>query len=145
MAKRIYAGVLHAAALIPLLSACGGDPTAATPEKVFADAFETPIEEVSIEAEGGTVVGGYDAWLKILPSNRLLARNEGGYAYIDCAAPRAWFNRVLGSDELSERHAHLDCLGLTDPRFDFDNGRWLIRNRSNGRIYFRVWKRYANH
>ncbi len=127
-----------------LLSGCSADPTASTPDKVFADGFETPVEKVVIEAEGGTVVRGYEAWLKIHPSTRLVARLEDAYGYIDCTTPRDYFNKVLNSDELSERHAHLDCLGLTDERFDFDNGRWLIRNRSNGRVYFRVWKHYSN-
>ncbi len=134
--RRPTLAVLYAA----LLAACSGDPTAAAPQKVYMDGFETPIDEVRIEAEGGTVVRGYDAWLKILPSNRLMPRREDEYRYIDCAEPRAFFARVLGSDALAERHANLDCLQLTDERFEFDNGRWLIRNRSDGRVYFRVWK-----
>ena len=123
-----------------LMGACSGDPTASTPEKVFADGFSTPIDQVRIEAEGGTVVRGYDAWLKLRPEAVLTPRREGEYDDIDCAEPRVFFNRVLNSDELSEQHADLDCLGMTDSRFDFDNGRWLIRSRTDGRVYFRVWK-----
>ena len=139
---RILLGVAAASAL--LLAGCSGDPTATDPEKVFADGFETPIERVHIEAEGGTVVRGYDAWLKIVPRSQLTARRESEFHYIDCAGPRAYLSKALGSDELSSGHAHLDCLGLIDERFAFDNGRWVIRNRSNGRVYFRVWKHYSN-
>jgi hypothetical protein len=132
-----------AAALVLLLNGCGGDPTAATPEKVFADAFESPLAEVSIEAAGGTVVRGYDAWLKLLPRGRLIPRGEERFAEMDCTEPRAFFNRVLGSEALSQWHADLQCLGFSDERFEFDNGRWLIRNRADGRVYYRVWKHYS--
>jgi hypothetical protein len=132
-----------AVALVLLLDGCGGDPTAATPEKVFADAFESPLEGVKIEAAGGTVVRGYDAWLKILPTGRLLPRHEQRYAEVDCFEPRAFFNRVLGSEALTQRHIDLQCQGFSDERFDFDNGRWLIRSHADGRVYYRVWKHYS--
>ena len=123
------------------LAACDGDPTAADPETVFEDGFSTSLQEVTLEGAGGTVVRGYDAWLKILPRNgRLSPRRQAEYDYLDCAEPRTYFNRVLGSDELAHVHAYLECLVLRDPRFDFENGRWLVHNRSNGRYYFRVWK-----
>jgi hypothetical protein len=125
---------------IACLGACGGDPTASTPEKVFADGFLNPLEEVSIEAEGGTVVRGYDAWLKILPQFALNPRYADQYQPIDCQAPRVYFSRVLRSDELAPTHARLECLGASDARFSFDNGRWLIYKVTDGRYYFRVWK-----
>ena len=127
---------------IAIVTGCGGDPTASSPEKVFKDGFETPLSEVRIEAEGGTVVRGYDAWLKILAENGLELRRDGEYDYVDCAEPRAFFHRVLNSDELAAGRAYIECLGSTDPRFDFDNGRWLVHDRTGGRYYYRVWKRY---
>jgi len=130
------------AGLLLSLAACGGDPTATDPKKVFEDGFTTPIEEVTIEAEGGTRVRGYDAWLKILPHGRLLPRRQEEYERIDCAEPRVYFNRVLGSDELAPEHSRLECIGLRDSRLDFNNGRWLVQNRSDGRYYFRSWKQY---
>lgn len=137
----------HGGSLCPLLAlslaaSCSGDPTAADPEKVFADGFTTALEEVSIEAAGGTVVRGYDAWLKILPRGRLLPRRREEYRDTDCTEPAAYFNRVLGSDELAPEHTYLECLVLRDERFDFANGRWLVHNRSDERYYFRVWKHY---
>ncbi len=126
------------------LAGCSGDPTASTPEKVFEDGFETPLAEVVIEAEGGTVVRGYNAWLKILPRNDLMPRREAEYERVDCSEARAFFGRVLRTDELSPEHAGLDCLAATDPRFDFDNGRWLVYDRSDGRYYYRVWKLYKD-
>lgn len=125
-----------------LLTACGGDPTATSPEKIFEDGFETPLSEVKIEAEGGTRVRGFEAWLKILPDNALVLRHEEKYGPMDCIEPRIFFNKVLGTDELAAEHAFLDCLGATDIRFDFDNGRWLVHNRTNGRYYYRVWKAF---
>jgi hypothetical protein len=88
------------------------------------------------------MVRGYDAWLKILPHVRLIPHRQEEYEFFDCTEPRIYFNRVLGSDELDSAHAQIECLGLHDSRFDFDNGRWLVQNRSNGSYYFRAWKHY---
>ncbi|MGA7983231.1 MAG: hypothetical protein WCA32_23765 [Chromatiaceae bacterium] len=94
-----------------------------------------------MEAAGGTVVHGYDAWLKLSPKGPLIPRFEDRYQQVDCAEPRAFFVNVLKSDELSRHGAVLTCSGYTDPRLHFDNGRWLVMDRTSGRVYFRVWKR----
>jgi hypothetical protein len=129
--------------LLALLGGCGrgDDPTAATPELVYGDGFLSPLEDARIEAADGTVVRGYDAWLKLLPSAELVPRHEADYRYRDCAEPRAFFNRVLGDDELSQSRSRLVCREYRDPRLDFDNGRWLVEDAVDGRVYFRVWKR----
>jgi hypothetical protein len=127
-----------------LLAGCrgGGDPTAADPERVYEDGFLSPLEEARVEAGDGTVVRGYDAWIQLFPLKDLIPRHDADYVYRDCAEPRAWFNRVLGSDALSPARSNLTCRELSDPRLGFDNGRWLLENAVDGRVYFRVWKRY---
>jgi hypothetical protein len=141
----VRAGV--SALVLLLLSGCGAsgdDPTAATPELVYEDGFLSPPEDAIIEAAGGTVVLGYEAWLKLLPERDIVPRHENAYVFRDCAEPRAYFKHVLGSDELSSATASLTCREYSDPRFDFDNGRWLLVNETDGRIYFRVWKHHAD-
>lgn len=138
--------VRHTLWALPLMSAlgCGNeDPTATNPRSVFVDAFETPIEEVRIEAEGGTVVRGYEAWLKLLHSGELKPRREGEYEDMDCAAAVSYFSRVLPADAQRLERAYLDCRGFSDSRFDFDNGRWLVHDSGTGYYYYRVWKHYG--
>jgi hypothetical protein len=121
----------------------GGDPTASNPERVFQDGFVSPLEEVVIEAEGGTVVRGYDAWLKLLPiGGNPVPRFEAQYRPVNCAEPRAFFARVLGGDRVASPEAELICRFYQDPRLDFDNGRWVVESPIDGRLYFRAWKRY---
>lgn len=132
-------------AVAALVAGCGGggtDPTATTPELVYEDGFLSPLEEVRIEAADGTIVRGYDAWLKLLPRTDLVARYEADFSFRGCAEPRAYFARVLGSDPLSSDEANLVCREYRDSRFDFDNGRWLVEDRADGRVYFRVWKHH---
>jgi hypothetical protein len=129
-----------AMALLALAACDAGDPTAANPQKVFRDGFVAPsLAAVKIEAEGGSVVRGYDAWLKLSTLHALQARHGEAFRVIDCAQPRRFFQRVLVDDDWPE-DALLRCLGMSDTRFAFDNGRWLIYNTANGRYYFRVWK-----
>jgi hypothetical protein len=139
-----FAPSLLAATILGGCGHGGDDPTAATPELVFEDGFLSPWKEVTIEAADGTVVSGYEAWLKLLPRSDLVARHEREYEFRDCTEPRAYFSRVLKSDELSPNNASLVCREFSDPRLDFENGRWLVENRTNGRVYFRVWKHYAD-
>ena len=125
-----------------LLSACSaGDPTATDPELIFEDGFENPLDEVEILAEGGTMVRGFSAWLKIAPKQAgIRPRKEADYLYIDCKEPAEWFHGVTGDDGLKAFQSRLICQAFTDPRFKFDNGRWMVTDTSNGIVYYRVWK-----
>lgn len=139
--ESMWLAVIACACGLCILGGCnGGDPTASTPELVFEDGFLSPLADVMIEAEGGTVVGGYDAWLKLLPRGELIPRFEVDYRYIDCGEPRAFFAAVLNSDELSPTKASLTCRLYRDERLEFDSGRWLVENHVDGRYYFRAWK-----
>ena len=124
------------------LFGCSQDPTAADPEGVFADGFLSPREEVVMEAWDGTRVRGWDAWLRRLPEGRVVLRHEADYEPVDCAEPRAWFLSRRGAAPTGFARDPLDCWEYRDPRFHFDNGRWLIRDLVDGRLYYRVWKHY---
>ena len=125
-------------------SACGGsgeDPTAADPERVFRDGFLSPLSGVVIEGGSGTVVRGYDAWLRLLPHGGLKPRYEAEFRDRDCAQLRAFFQEKFDARWLSPVEM-LVCREYSDPRFAFDNGRWLVEDGADGRVYFRAWKRY---
>ncbi|MET0091255.1 MAG: hypothetical protein ABW068_14775 [Candidatus Thiodiazotropha sp.] len=134
--------ILGGVSLASLLVACsGGDPTATDAELIYQDGFETPRSEVELLANGGTMVRGFSAWLKLQPGySGVQARNETEYQAVDCAEPADWFHEVIGDADLNQDRYRLTCLKFTDSRFDFDNGRWLVRDPANGRVYYRIWK-----
>jgi hypothetical protein len=51
-----------------------------------------------------------------------------------------WFHDVTDDENLQRLHSSLACQASNEPRFKFDNGRWLMTDRSNGITYYRVWK-----
>ncbi|MES9944168.1 MAG: hypothetical protein ABW080_04340 [Candidatus Thiodiazotropha sp.] len=128
--------------LLLFVAGCsGGDPTATDPGLIFEDGFENSVDEVDILAEGGTMVRGFDAWLKISPKlTTLRPRNLSDYAYHDCAEMVVWFHAVTGDDNLITMHSGLTCQVYEEPRFKFENGRWLLADRSEGSYYYRIWK-----
>jgi hypothetical protein len=131
--------------LLPLLVACsdGGDPTATDPQLLYEDAFVTPPSEVEILAEGGVMVRGLDGWLKLQPGiTGLQPRHPGRFALRDCAEPLAWFSQATGEAALASGNGNFVCRESIDPRFPFDNGRWLLTDRSRGNVYYRIWKHY---
>ncbi|MCU7842706.1 MAG: hypothetical protein KZQ93_02585 [Candidatus Thiodiazotropha sp. (ex Monitilora ramsayi)] len=129
--------------LSALLVGCGGDPTATDPELLYEDGFVTPAAEVKILAEGGTMVKGLDAWLKLQPVQaEIEPRKSDTYRFRDCAEPLAWFQDVTGDQELKPGYSGLLCQEAVEPRFDFDNGRWLITDRNRGIVFYRIWKKF---
>jgi hypothetical protein len=132
---------IHVPLFLVIAGCSGGDPTATDPHLIFEDAFENPVEEVDILAEGGTMVRGFDAWLKLSPKlTTLRPRNQADYTYHDCEEMVAWFYDVTGDVNLQRLHSGLICQASTERRFKFDNGRWLLTDRSKGYSYYRVWK-----
>jgi len=127
-----------------LLAGCSdGDPTASDPALVFEDGFINAPSEVTVLSEGGTIVRGLDAWLKLQPKQTaIVPRQRDEYAYRDCAAPLAWFSEVTGDRTLQADARGLVCEERIDPRFDFDNGSWLVTDRHHGLVYYRIWKKY---
>ena len=125
-----------------VVASCGraGDPTLPQPEKVYRDAFETPLEAMQIEAHGGTIVGSYDAWLRLRPSGSVVARMEADYRPVDCAPARLYFERKLVLDGLSLEGSSLSCREYSNERLPFENGRWLVKDQLDGRVYYRIWK-----
>ncbi|MCU7846633.1 MAG: hypothetical protein KZQ89_01280 [Candidatus Thiodiazotropha sp. (ex Lucinoma kastoroae)] len=79
--------------LIILLIGCsGGDPTATDPPLIFKDGFENSLQEVDILADGGTMVRGFDAWLKIVPKlTTIRLRKAVDYDYRACGELVVWF------------------------------------------------------
>ncbi|MES9940948.1 MAG: hypothetical protein ABW104_20425 [Candidatus Thiodiazotropha sp. 6PLUC2] len=139
--NRSWVGVVLHTVLIWQLGCSGGDPTATDPELIFKDGFENSLEEIELLADGGVMVRGFSAWLKILPKQTdIHLRNEADYLSVDCQAPAAWFLEVTGDEVLSKYQSHLNCQQYSDNRFDFDNGRWLVTDNSSGIVYYRVWK-----
>ena len=135
--------ILALAAVIATgLAGCGGgDPTATDPRKVLADGFVAGLDGVMIEAEGGTVVDGYEAWLVLRPAGDLTPRHADLYQPIPCDGPLDYFaERGSASGLGSAGLGALDCRAYTDGRLKIPNGRWLVTDRRDGRVYFRVWK-----
>ncbi|MES9990516.1 MAG: hypothetical protein ABW098_01075 [Candidatus Thiodiazotropha sp.] len=127
--------------LLILLGCSGGDPTAANPTLIFEDGFENPLQEVEILAEGGTIVRGLDAWLKLEPKmSTLRLRNAADYGYGDCGEMVTWFYQATEDENLSSLHSGFICQVAKEPRFKFDNGRWLLSDRTKGLFYYRIWK-----
>jgi len=128
-------------ALLALAGCSAGDPTATDPALLFGDAFETPLAQVEILDEGGTRVRGLDGWLKIRPGRSgLRLRNSEAYRFRACAEPLAWFARATGETALDSTPGAFVCRESNDPRFRFDNGRWLVSDRASGLAYYRIWK-----
>ena len=128
-----------------LLSGCsGGDPTATDPVPLYEDAFVTPLSEVEILAEGGVMVRGLDGWLKLQPGTRgLKLRHPDRFSFIDCTEVLGWFERVTKETGLAGAGSYV-CQQSVDPRFPFDNGRWLVTDLSRGLVYYRIWKHYRD-
>jgi hypothetical protein len=124
------------------MAACGGggDPTAPQPRKVYRDGFETPIAAVEIEADGGTIIGAYDAWLVIAAEVPPAAKGDGHYRAIDCAPIAAYFERELAIANRPLEFALVNCREARNERLPFDNGRWLADGMSGERLFYRVWK-----
>jgi hypothetical protein len=128
-----------------LLAGCsGGDPTATDPKLLYEDAFVTPPSQVEILAEGGVMVRGLDGWLKLQPGNQgLKLRYPNRFDFRDCEEPLAWFAQATGEAGLAASGSYV-CQESADPRFPFDNGRWLVTDRSRGVAYYRIWKHYRS-
>jgi hypothetical protein len=130
---------------LPLLIGCsgGGDPTATDPQRLYEDAFVSPLSQVEILAEGGTMVRGLDAWLKLRPGpTGLEPRHPERFSLRECAEPLAWFAETAAESAPVSTQGGFDCRELVDPRFAFDNGRWLVTDRTTGLVYYRIWKHY---
>ncbi|MCG7948946.1 MAG: hypothetical protein AB2747_14225 [Candidatus Thiodiazotropha taylori] len=125
-----------------MMTGCsGGDPTATDPELIFEDGFETSYDRVTLLDEGGTMVRGFSAWLKLSSElTDLRLRRSSDYEFVDCERPAEWFHQVSGDGALLVNRGALTCQRFTEKRFDFDNGRWLVSDNSRGIIYYRVWK-----
>jgi hypothetical protein len=138
---QIRAGI-WLAALCTALAGCArsDDPTAPQPKKVYRDAFETPIDRVEIVADGGTIIGAYDAWLVLEAKQPLAARFDGAYRRGDCAPVRDYFARELALQGVVLDAALLDCREYTDESLPFDNGRWIAEDPAADLVYYRVWK-----
>jgi hypothetical protein len=136
---RVFGGVAIA---VVLTAGCArsDDPTAPQPKKVYKDAFETPITAVEIEADGGSIVGAYDAWLRLLPSQELTARFAAEYRPIDCAPVRVYFGAKLAFDGLALADSTLSCREYRNSDLPFENGRWLAEDTATGRVHYRIWK-----
>ena len=132
------------AALAALLALAGcarsDDPTAPQPKKVYKDAFETPIDQVEIEADGGTIVGAYDAWLRLLPSRELTPRFAAEYRPADCEPAVAYFAPKLALEGLTLPTGTLRCSAYRNDKLPFENGRWLVEDTASGRVHYRIWK-----
>ncbi len=129
--------------LLLLLQGCGGDPTATDPKLLYEDAFLTPLSEVEILAEGGTMVRGLDGWLKLAPKvSQIEPRKPESYEFIDCEEPLAWFREATGDTGLASGYSGIVCQRAVEKRFDFNNGRWLVSDRNRGLVFYRIWKKY---
>jgi hypothetical protein len=121
------------------------DPTATDPQRLFEDAFTSPLSQVEILAEGGTMVRGLDGWLKLMPDTTgLKLRHPDRFTYRDCDEPLAWFAVNRPEAGLEPAFGHFVCQESIDPRFPFDNGRWLLTDRTTGVVYYRTWKHYRH-
>jgi hypothetical protein len=129
--------------LAMLVGCSGGDPTATDPQLLYEDAFVTPPSQVEILAEGGTMVRGLDGWLKLQPgTSGLKLRYPGRFTFRDCGEPLIWFAKATAESGLASGSGSFVCQESVDPRFPFDNGRWLVTDRSSGYVYYRIWKHY---
>ena len=137
---------LRGAGVVLLALICVGgcarsdDPTAPQPKKVYKDAFKTPLAAVEIEADGGTIVGAYDAWLRLTPNRDLTPRFADAYRPVDCAPVRAYFDAKLALDGLALASSTLSCREYRNTDLPFENGRWLVEDPASGRLHYRVWK-----
>jgi hypothetical protein len=137
-----FDGVYRLGLLLFLLGCSGGDPTATDPALIFEDGFENPQQEVEILAQGGTMVRGVDAWLKLAPRvTELRLRRQDEYVHEECGEMLDWFRHVTDDRDLQHPHGGFNCRVLKDSRFSFDNGRWLLTDRSRGVSYYRLWKK----
>ncbi|MEW8441077.1 MAG: hypothetical protein AB2689_23255 [Candidatus Thiodiazotropha taylori] len=140
-ARRSSAVGLCVALSLTLMGCSGGDPTATDPELIFEDGFETPYEQVTLLDEGGSMVRGFSAWLKLTTeTSDLRLRRSSEYDTVACGEAAEWFYQVSGDEALMTNQGGLSCQRFTEKRFDFDNGRWLVSDNSRGIIYYRVWK-----
>jgi len=143
--KRLTRPLRGAGVVLLALICVGGcarsdDPTAPQPKKVYKDAFETPLAAVEIEADGGTIVGAYDAWLRLTPNRDLTPRFADAYRPVDCAPVRAYFDAKLALDGLALANSTLSCREYRNTDLPFENGRWLVEDPASGRLHYRVWK-----
>ncbi len=129
-------------AVVLLLAACArsDDPTAPQPKKVYKDAFETPLAQVALEADGGSIVGAYDAWLRLLPEGQIVARFDADYRPVDCGPLRAYFAPKLALEGLALADSALSCREYRNADLPFENGRWIAENTATGRLHYRIWK-----
>jgi hypothetical protein len=130
--------------LVLLASCSSGDPTATDPKLLYEDAFVTPPSQVEILADGGVMVRGLDGWLKLRPGTQgLRLRYPGRFSLRDCEEPVAWFAATVDG-LVPAANGNYNCQASIDPRFPFDNGRWLVTDRSTGLVYYRIWKHYRS-
>lgn len=131
-----------ATAAVLTLAACArsDDPTAPQPKKVYGDGFETPLEAVELEADGGSIVGAYDAWLRLLPARELTPRFAAEYRPVDCAPVRDYFAPKLALDGMALTDSTLSCREYRNPDLPFENGRWIAEDTASGRVHYRIWK-----
>jgi hypothetical protein len=131
---------LLAVALALLGCARSDDPTAPQPKKVYKDGFETPFEAVTLEADGGTIVGSYDAWLRMMPNRDLVPRFVEDYRPVDCEPLREYFAPKLALDGMVIASSSLRCQEYRNTDLPFENGRWIAEDSATGRLHYRIWK-----
>lgn len=132
--------ILLSAAVFTAGCARSDDPGAPQPDKVYRDAFEAPPAAAEIEADGGTIIGAYDAWLLLRPRAPLPLRHGGDYRPVDCAPVAAYLARELALAGKGHEIALQDCRERVQARLPFDNGRWFAREAGGERVFYRVWK-----
>lgn len=145
-ADRFFAGIL--ALLVPSIvgalattgCARSDDPTAPQPRKVYKDGFATPIDSVEIVADGGTIIGAYDAWIVVAGSVLPAPRGDGDYRAIDCKPVVEYFEREMALANRPLEISLVGCRQATNERLPFDNGRWVADSVSGDRLFYRVWK-----
>jgi|GEM_PF-2889109 len=128
------------AAAVDIGCARSDDPTAPQPKKVYKDAFETPLAAAEIEADGGTIVGAYDAWLRLMPSRELTPRFVDAYRPVDCGPLRAYFAPKLALEGMALAESTLVCREYRNRSLPFENGRWIAEDTATGRLHYRIWK-----
>jgi hypothetical protein len=134
--------ILSPLVLALLLAACArsDDPTAPQPKKVYKDAFETPFTQVALEADGGSIVGAYDAWLRLLPAGQVIVRFDADYRPVDCGPLRQYFAPKLALEGLAIADSALSCREYRNADLPFENGRWIAEDTATGRLHYRIWK-----
>jgi hypothetical protein len=112
-------------------------------EKLYVDAFTTPLENVHLKASRGVAWQGHDAWILFTSDKAVTLRNGHLYRKADPSPYLEHFAAALKASDIEQKERLVpECLFYSDSSSVTPHGRYLLYDTDQGVYYFHSWKHF---